>query len=502
VPVNRLTSKLSALLPGHRAALIDVNRVCSVIGIMFLVMTVFMFPPALTDAVAGEGDWRVFAGSAFVTGFIGLMLVMTSRGHWSPLVSLKEGFVLTVTSWVVMCAVAAIPFVFFNGHISLVDAWFEAVSGLTTTGSTVLTGLDRMPPGILLWRSIIQWVGGIGVVLMALVMLPFLRIGGMQLFESESARRSDTFAPRAAELMSLIAVTYAVLTMLCALAYRLAGMSTFDALNHAMTTVATSGFSTRDLSFEQFDVSAIQWTATGFMFASSLPLIVYVKAVRGRTLAGFADEQVTGFAKIAGATVLALTLWYWWRWNMPFADALRAVAFTTVSILSTTGYDLGSHAMWGSGAAGVLLLLMFFGGCAGSTSGGMKTFRLQVMYKTARAYIGRLMSPNRVLVATFNGRQITPDIASSVLAYVIVMFASVMVFALVLSLFDLGFVASLTSALSAIGNIGPGPAAIIASGSDYAHLPDGAKLVLTLAMLLGRLEFFTVLVLINRNFWR
>ncbi len=500
--MNRLTSKLSALLPGHRAALIDVNRVCFIIGIMFLVMTVFMFPPALTDAVAGEGDWRVFAGSAFVTGFAGLMLVMTSRGNWSPQVSLKEGFVLTVTSWVVMCAVAAIPFVFFNGHISPVDAWFEAVSGLTTTGSTVLAGLDRMPPGILLWRSIIQWVGGVGTVLMALIMLPFLRVGGMQLFQSESARRSDTFAPRAAELMSLIAVTYTVLTVLCALAYRLGGMSTFDALNHAMTTVATSGFSTRDLSFDEFDASAIQWTATGFMFASSLPLIVYVKAVRTRTLASFADEQVMGFAKIAGTTVLALTLWYWWTWNVPFLDALRAIAFTTVSILSTTGYDLGGHAMWGPGAAGILLLLMFFGGCAGSTTGGMKTFRLQVMYKTARAYIGRLMSPNRVLVSTFNERQITPDIASAVLAYVIVMFASVMAFALILSLFDLGFVASLTGAISAIGNIGPGPAAIIGSGGSYAGATGRRQAGADGAMLLGRLEFFTVLVLINRNFWR
>jgi trk system potassium uptake protein TrkH len=245
--------------------------------------------------VAGNPDWRVFAGSGFVTGFVGLMLVMASRGRWTQQVSIKEGFVLTVASWVVMCIVAAIPFVFFGADISMVDAWFEAVSGLTTTGSTIFTGLDQMPPGILLWRSIIQWIGGVGIVLMALIMLPFLRVGGMQLFQAESSDRTDKFVPRAAELMSLIAVTYSVLTVMCAVSYRLAGMSTFDALNHAMTTVATSGFSTHDLSLGHFAEPAVQWSAALFMFASSLPLVIYIKAVRNRSLVMFSDEQVVGF---------------------------------------------------------------------------------------------------------------------------------------------------------------------------------------------------------------
>lgn len=501
--MNRLTSKLNALLPAPRAAQIDTNRVSFVIGIMFLVMTVFMFPPALTDVVAGNPDWRVFAGSAFVTGFVGLMLVMTSRGRWSQQVSLKEGFVLTVASWVVMCAVAAIPFVFFGGDLSLVDAWFEAVSGLTTTGSTIFAGLDHMPPGILLWRSIIQWIGGIGIVLMALIMLPFLRVGGMQLFQTESSDRTDKFVPRAAELMSLIAVTYSVLTVLAAVAYRVAGMSTFDALNHAMTTVATGGYSTHDSSLGHFSEPAVQWIAVVFMLAASLPLVVYIKAVRSRTPAMFADEQVVGFAKIAVVSVLALTVWYWWKWDdVPFPETLRVVAFNTVSILSTTGYSMGDYTQWGVGATGIFFLLMFLGGCTGSTTGGIKTFRLQVMYKTARAYVGRLMSPNRVLVSTFNDRQITPDISSSVLAYVTVMFSSVMAFTLVLSLFDLDFVTSLSGAVSAVANIGPGLGAIIGPAGNYSQLPDSAKFMLTIAMLLGRLEFFTVLVLINRNFWR
>jgi trk system potassium uptake protein TrkH len=427
---------------------------------------------------------------------------MTSRGHWSAQISLKEGFVLTVASWVVTCLVAAIPFFFFGGDLGLVDAWFEAVSGLTTTGSTVLVGLDRMPPGILLWRSITQWIGGVGIVVMALIMLPFLRVGGMQLFRTEGSERSDKFVPRATELVSLIAVTYLALTVLCTLAYRSAGMTTFDALNHAMTTVATSGFSTRDLSLGYYDNVAVHWVAIVFMLTSSLPLVVYIKAVRTRSLSPFGDEQVVGFAKIATAFVVCLTLWYWWTWDVSLAEALRIVAFNTVSVLSTTGYAVGDYTLWGAGAAGIFFLLMFLGGCTGSTTGGIKTFRLLVMHKTARAYIGRLMSPNRVVVSTFNDRHVTPDIATSVLAYVTVMFASVMAFTLVLSLFDLDFVTSLSGAVTALANVGPGLGPIIGPAGSFAPLPDGAKLLLTLGMLLGRLEFFTLLVLLNRDFWR
>lgn len=500
--MDRPTGNLEMLSPPRRTASIDTGRVSFVLGIMLLVMTVFMFPPAVTDIIAGNPDWRVFAGSAFVTGFAGLMLAMTSRGHWSQQVSIKEGFVLTVTSWVVLCIVAAVPFAFFGGDLSLVDAWFEAVSGLTTTGSTIMTGLDHMPPGILLWRSIIQWIGGVGIVVMALIMLPFLRVGGMQLFKTESFERTDKFVPRAAELVSLIAVTYLALTVLCALAYRFAGMSTFDALNHAMTTVATSGFSTRDQSFGYFDDPALQWIAIVFMIAASLPLVIYIKAVRNRSLTIFGDEQVVGFVKIATAFVVGLTLWYWWSWDVSLAEALRIVAFNSISILSTTGYAVGDFTLWGAGAAGIFFFLMFLGGCTGSTTGGIKTFRLLIMYKTARAYIGRLMSPNRVIVSTFNDRHVTPDISTSVLAYVTVMFASVMAFALVLSLFDLDFVTSLSGAITALANVGPGLGPTIGPAGNFSQLPDGAKFVLAIGMLLGRLEFFTVLVLFSREFWR
>ncbi|MGI9465250.1 MAG: TrkH family potassium uptake protein, partial [Aestuariivirgaceae bacterium] len=476
--MQSLTNQLGAMLQKRRAPIIEFNRVSFVIGIMLLVLTVFMFPPAVTDIIASNPDWQVFAGSAFVTGFIGMMLVMMSRGRWSNEVSLKEGFLLTVLSWVVLATFAAMPFVFLGSGLSLIDAWFEAVSGLTTTGSTVMTGLDELPPGILLWRSIIQWIGGIGIVVMALIMLPFLKVGGMQLFQTENSDRTDKFLPRAREVMGLIAFTYLALTATCAVAYGFAGMNGFDALNHAMTTVATSGFSTHDASFGYFKEAAIHWVAFVFMFASSLPLVLYVKAVKTGSLRAFDDQQVRGFCKMVGFILIGLTLWLATRPEITLADALLTVCFNAMAIISTTGYSSGDYTAWGTGAAGAFFVLMFLGGCTGSTTGGMKTFRLQVMLLSAYNYIKQLMSPNRVVVSTYNGKQITADITTSVLAYLSVMFASVMMFTVALSFFDLDFITSLSGALTALANVGPALGPQIGPAGNFGGLPDGAKLIL------------------------
>ncbi|MGI9463463.1 MAG: TrkH family potassium uptake protein, partial [Aestuariivirgaceae bacterium] len=417
-------------------------------------------------------------------------------------VSLKEGFILTVVSWVVLASFAAVPFVFLGRGLSLIDAWFEAVSGLTTTGSTIMTGLDELPPGMLLWRSIIQWIGGIGIVVMALIMLPFLKVGGMQLFQTESSDRSDKFLPRAREVMGLIAFTYLALTAACAIAYGAAGMTAFDALNHAMTTVATSGFSTHDLSFGFFKEPAIHWVAFVFMFASSLPLVIYVKAVKTRSFNILEDQQVRGFCKMVAVILIGLTLWLAARPEISFLDALTTVCFNAMAIISTTGYVSGDYTAWGTGAVGTFFVLMFLGGCTGSTTGGMKTFRLQVMLMSASNYIRRLMSPNRMVVATYNGKQITSDIATSVLAYLSVMFASVMIFTVALSFFQLDFITSLSGALTALANVGPALGPQIGPTGNFGGLPDGAKFILAVGMLLGRLEFFTVLVVLSRDFWR
>jgi trk system potassium uptake protein TrkH len=383
-----------------------------------------------------------------------------------------------------------------------VDAWFESVSGLTTTGSTVIIGLDALPPGILLWRSIIQWVGGLGVVMMAILMLPFLRVGGMQLFQLESSERGEKFVPRAGELMSLLALTYVALTATCTAAYVWAGMTTFDAINHAMTTLATGGYSTHDASFGYFPEPAIHWVATIFMFAGSLPLLLFAKAVKSGSLKVWNDDQVKAHTKIVLTVIFGLTVWYMIKTGAGPLEALRVVSLNTVSVITTTGFALGDYTIWAPGAAGVFFVLMFIGGCSGSTTGAMKTFRLQIMTITAFSYLKRLISPNRVVVSAYGGRQITGDVSAAVLAFVSVMFATVMLFTVALSFFDLDFVTALSAVTTAVTNVGPGLGTTVGPAGNFSTLPDGAKVLLSIAMLLGRLEFFTVLVVFSRDFWR
>ena len=485
----------------RKAPVVDFHRVSFVIGMMMLVLTVFMIPPALVDIVVGNPDFWVFVGSAFVTGFVGLMMVMSSRGSWSDEIYLKEGFVLTVASWIALCMVSTIPFLFFGQGLSVADAWFEAVSGLTTTGSTVLNNLDDLPPGILLWRSTIQWIGGIGIVLMALIMLPFLKVGGMQLFQTENSDRSDKIVAKSSELVRLIAITYFSMTAMCAMAYSIAGMSAFDALNHAMTTIATAGFSTHNLSFGHFENPAIHWIAILFLLGSSLPLVLYVKFIRTGDASVWNDQQVRGFLKFTITAIALLTAWYYLTRDVALLDALRIVAFNSISIISTAGFALGDYTAWGPGALGVFFMFMFVGGCTGSTTGGIKTFRLQVMLISARNYLRKLVSPNRVAVNVYNGKQLSPDISTSVLAYLSIMVLSIMIFTVVLSFMGLGFIEAVSAATSALANIGPALGPEIGPAGTFTNLPDKAKVFLTFGMLLGRLEFFTVLVVFSREFW-
>jgi len=500
--MSRIARRLDAALGQTRSTGIESARISFVVGIMLIVLTAFMLPPMFTDLAAGHDDWQIFSGSAFVTGFLGLMLILVTRGSWSGAMSIKEGFLLTVVSWLVLPTVAAIPFVFLEGTISLADSWFEAVSGLTTTGSTVIVGLDDMPPGILLWRSILQWIGGIGFVAMALIMLPFLRVGGMQLFQTESSDRSEKFVPRAGELMGLITVAYLALTVACGVAYYAAGMSGFDALNHAMTTMSTGGYSTHDLSLAYYPEPSVHWTATAFMFAGSLPLVLYARCVKTRSLAVWRDEQVVGFAKLTLFVILVLTAWYMANTGEQLLDSLRIVSLNAISVMSTTGYALGDYTLWAAGASGFFFLLMFLNGCTGSTNGGLKMFRVQIMLIITRNYIQRLMSPNRVAVSSYNGKQITSDIATAVLAFVSVMFATLMLLTVALSFYDIDFVTALSSVATAITNVGPGLGPTVGPAGNFATLPEGAKVILAFAMILGRLEYFAVLVVLSREFWR
>ncbi len=488
---------------GHRlAGPVAPYRIVFVVGMLLLVLMAFMIPPMLVDLIHDNDDWEVFAGSALLTGFAGLMMVLVSRDAWTDRVRLKEGFLLTVASWLAVSLFGCIPYLFLERGMSFADAWFETVSGLTTTGSTVLSGLDSMPPGILLWRSLTQWIGGVGIVVMALIMLPFLKVGGMQLFQTESSDRSDKIVPQARQFIGFIAMAYLLLTVACALAYRVAGMTAFDAVNHAFTTISTGGFSTHDASMGFFTQPALHWIAAAFMFLASLPMVLYVRAVREGDFLVFRDRQVMGFVRIVLGLILLMSFWRIMATHTAPLTALREVSFNVIGIVSTTGYALGDFTTWGPFAVAAFFAMMFLGGCTGSTAGGMKVFRLQIMGLATQAYLKRLASPHRVVTISYEGRAITQEIAMSVFAFVSALFATVLLFAVLIALFGVEFTTALSASVTAVTNVGPGIGDIIGPAGNFSSLPDPVKILLGFAMLLGRLEFFTVLVVLSPQFWK
>jgi trk system potassium uptake protein TrkH len=480
---------------------LDFRPILFVNGALLATLSVAMMLPALVDLAVGNTDWEVFMMASAFTLFVGVMLLLTNRVRFGNL-SLRQAFVMTTSAWIVLPAFAALPLHFADLELSYTDSFFEAMSGITTTGSTVLVGLDFAPPGILLWRSLLQWLGGVGIIVMAVSILPMLQVGGMQLFRMEFAERMEKALPRAAQIGAWIAIIYLALTLICAGLYRVAGMTTFDAINHAMTTVATGGYSTHDRSVGIFDSAWVDVIATLFMVLGSLPFLLYLQALRAQPMALITDSQVRWFFGFLGTAVAAAFAYLHFGLDRPLLDAMIATAFNVTSIMTGTGYATEDFGQWGAFAPPLFFLLMFIGGCAGSTTCGIKVFRFQVLYATAQAQIHRLMQPNGVFFPYYNKKPIPDSVATSVMSF---FFLFMMIFALIavgLGMMGLDFITATSGAATAIANVGPGLGPVIGPAGNFATLPDGAKWLLSLAMLLGRLEIFTVLVLLAPGFWR
>ncbi len=459
-----------------------------------------MVLPAIVDIADNEPGWRVFLASAVFTFFIGGLMLLVAYDDKPMQLGLKEGFVLTTFIWVFVAAFAAVPFV--GQGLPYTDAFFESMSGLTTTGATVLVPLDSLPRGILLWRSILQGLGGLGIVVTALIILPFLRVGGMQLFQTESSDRSEKVLPRALELVTATAGIYAALIVACIATYIALGMTAFDAINHGLTTVATAGFSTHDKSFGFWQSPALHWACIVFMILGALPFVVFIRMLRGEPSALWRDSQVRGFVAFLVTICIIVSLWLSASRDLPLSDAIRLATFNVTSIITTTGYSSGDYTAWGSFAVGLFFLLMFIGGCSGSTCGGIKIYRLQVAGALTRSHFLHLMSPNRVVTLTYNERRLPDDVPFSVIAFLAIYMTTVGVFTVILSALGLDLTTSLSAAASAVGNVGPGLGEFIGPAGNYSSLPATAKWILSFAMLLGRLELFTVLVLLRPEFWR
>ncbi len=479
----------------------DLRPVFLVVGTLLSALAVMMVIPAAVDLLAGNPDWEVFLISAGLTLFVGVSTALTCRTGTMRL-SVRQAFVMTTLTWLALTFFAALPLRFSELNLSFTDAFFEAMSGLTTTGSTVITGLDSAPPGILIWRAILQWLGGIGIIVMAIAVLPMLRVGGMQLFRMESSDQSEKAMPRAAQVASAIGLVYIALTAIWALAYWSAGMTGFEAVAHAMTTIATGGFSTADASIGHFRSAAIDYIATAGMIVGALPFLVYLRAIQGNWRAVFEEPQVPWFLTAVAMLVLVTTGWLWLANNLPPEIALQLASFNIVSIITGTGYSTDDYTLWGSFALPIFFFIMFVGGCAGSTTCGIKVFRFQVLYAATRTQARKLLQPNGVFIPYYNRRPISDEVVTSVLGFFFMWFFTFCVLAMTLGFLGLDFVTAFSSAATAIANVGPALGPIVGPSGTFQALPDAAKWALSIGMLLGRLELFTVFVMFSRTFWR
>lgn len=481
--------------------MLDFRPVAFVVGAMLAALSGLMLLPALIGLVEGGSDWRVFVRSAVLTAFVGGGMVLATRGERIRL-NQRQAFLLTVVAWIAIAGFAALPFLLAPLGLGAAGAFFEAMSGLTTTGATVIVGLDRCDPALLLWRSMLHFLGGIGIIVIAVAVLPLLRVGGMQLFRLESSDKSEKVLPRAAQIATGIVSIYGAMTLLCAIVFWALGMPGFDAINHAMSTVATGGFSTRDASFGAFSSAALDMACVVFMLCGGMTLTLFLRAYGGDRAALWRDTQVRTYLGVFAAFSLAIAAWLVMAEGWSLDDALRHAGFTVASVLTTTGFASTDWGLWGPFPLALVFLLTFIGGCSGSTSGGIKIFRFQVLFQIGRAQTRHALMPSGVFVPKYNRRPIGEAVAQSVLAFVALYAASWALTVAALGLCGLDLVTALSGAAAALGNVGPGLGDVIGPSGTFAPLPDSAKWILSMAMLLGRLELITVMVLFTRSFWR
>jgi trk system potassium uptake protein len=481
-----------------------IRPVLHLTGRMLLALAAAMLLPAGADALTGDPDWRAFLIGSGITFACAAALTHVTRCRLSGGLTLRQAFLLTPVAWTTIALFGALP-LYISDYAQLRDhftnAFFESVSGLTTTGATVIVGLDDAPKGILLWRALLQWLGGIGIIGVAISILPALGVGGMQLFRTESSDRSEKVMPRVREIATGIVLIYVALTVACGFAYWLVAMTPFEALAHALTTVSTAGFSTSDVSMARWDSAALHWIATLFMLSGAVPFVLYLRLVQGQHDA-LRDSQVWFLVALLAAVIVAVATWLTLAGKHSAADALRLAAFNVVSVVTTTGYATADYTLWGNLMIGLFFGLMFVGGCTGSTSGGMKIFRFQVMIRMLQSQFLRLLYPRGVFPRIYAGRLLPDEVIGSVVVFFSLYFICYSALTVAMMAFDLDFLTSASAAVAALSNVGPGLGPIIGPAGNFATLPDASKWLLCFGMLLGRLELFTVLILFFPQFWR
>ena len=471
------------------------------IGILLIVLGASMLGPYVLQVMLDEGS-HSFISASFVTIFIGVLFILANLEKEFKL-NLRQTFLFSSLAWFMVALFGSLPFVLSTQNFTFSEAFFESMSGITTTGATIISDLDSSPKSILLWRAIMQWLGGIGIVVMAITILPLLKVGGMQLFKMEGPDSTEKILPRTIEVAAIIISTYIVLTFLCGFFYWVFGMTMFDSVSHAMTTIATGGFSTHNDSIGFFKNPNIEIVASIFIILGSIPFISYLKFAQGNRKVFFNDVQIKGLIYLL---VISITVMFFYlmfiSYESSLLDKMRVSSFNVISILSGTGYVTDDFGLWGKFSLVFFLLLMFIGGCAGSTACGIKIFRLQMLLIFLKNQIQKLISPNSVIITKYNNQKISDNFINSVIIFIFMFLFIFLIMAMLLSISGLDFITSISGAASSISNVGPGLGDIIGPNGNYQAIPDISKWILSIGMLLGRLELFAVLVLFFPSFWR
>lgn len=495
-PVN------SPRLPLEAGVGFDLRPIAGPLGLILAGLGVSMLIPALADLSERASGVDAFVGTAAVTIFVGVLMWLSGRAA-EPIrkLDLRQAFLFTVCMWLVLAVFAALPFVWGPARLSFTDAMFESMSGLTTTGASVMSGLDTMPPGTLIWRALLHWFGGIGIVVLAIAVLPLLSIGGMQLFRTESSDRSEKFMPRVGAIAKGLLLAYVALTLICAICYLAAGLDAFDAVTLAMSTLSSGGFANSDSSLAVFANPAVDYVAVAFMLVASLPFPLYVRAMSGDVSRLFTNAEVRLFLSIVLVFTFALFALQVVLGIAEGEQAFRGALFTVSSLVSSTGLISVDYTNWGPLSDTLIFVLLFLGGCTGSTAGGLKAMRISIAAKALRQHLKRIFYRSGVFPIRYGGAPVADDVVGSVLNYIFLYFMTFFVGGVLLNMMGLDLRSAFSASIACLSNSGPGLGPVVGPASNYSSLPDAAIWVLTLIMLLGRLEILTVLVLFLPSFW-
>ena len=471
-----------------------------IIGILLVVLGIFMLIPYGVQLIYAENS-NSFFSSSIITIFIGILTILSSLKKEKQL-NLQQAFLFSTLAWISIAAFGSIPFILSSLELSISEVFFESMSGITTTGSTVILNLETTPKSILIWRAIMQWLGGIGIIVMATTVLPLLKVGGMQLFKMD-ASGTEKILPKTVEVSVLIIVIYTTLTTICAIIYWAQGMNIFDSIAHSFTTLATGGFSTHNESIGFFKNPGIEFTAIIFIILGSVPFIAYLKFIKGNKKIFFQDVQVKGFIYLLIFSIFVMFVYLFINnKDYSFIDNLRISSFNVISILSGTGYVTDDFGLWGEFPLILFIFLMFIGGRAGSTTCGIKIFRLQILFLFLKNQIKKLIYPNSIFVVSYNKHKIEDSFINSVIVFIFSYLFIFLMIAILLSITGLDFLSAVSGAATSISNVGPGLGEMIGPNGNFNQVSDMSKWILSFAMLLGRLEIFAVLVLFLPSFWR